>query len=285
MQRIVRQGLSYLLRVQIITFTEYTRPFDMNIFVNAQKYVPPWITSAFTRRVCSRLGKTKKHAHKLRFAKTYNIKWRQARKCRNATTLDRCVNRFETLNDLFARKLVNRYTRPSTTNPTTLISPAQAYVRKVDATETFHIKKVDYTLITLLKQKKVPHTSHVFVFRLAPNQYHRFHSPVSSTVTKIRPIEGAYSSVQFMGSLPVLQENERTVVEFKNGILLVAVGATCVGSIRMTVKKGAKVQHGDELGFFEFGGSCIVLIVPFPVLTRITAKESLIEVGARLADF
>jgi len=261
------------------------KALHMNIFVKAQKYVPTWITSAFTRRVCSRLGKTKKHAHKLRFAKTYNIKWRQARKCRNATTLDRCVNRFETLNDLFARKISQRYTKPSSTNPTTLISPAEAYVRKVDATETFHIKKVDYTLTTLLKQKNAPHTSHVFVFRLAPNQYHRFHSPTSSTVTEMRHIQGAYTNVQLMGALPVLQENERTVLKFKNGIILVAVGATCVGSIRINVKKGAKVQHGDELGFFEFGGSCIVLIVPQHVRTRITAKESLIQTGAWLAAF
>ena len=220
----------------------------------------------------------------MRFAKTNNIKWQQALKCSNAASLEQCVDRHDTLNDLFARKLTKRYTKPSSTNPDTLVSPAQAYVRKVNATETFHIKQVDYTLTTLLKQKKVPHSSHVFVFRIAPNQYHRFHSPVSSTVAEMHHIKGAYTSVQLMGSLPVLQENERTVLKFKNGILLVAVGATCVGSIRMTVEKGAKVRHGDELGFFEFGGSCIVLIVPFPIRTRITAKESLIEVGARLAE-
>ena len=255
----------------------------MNILVQLQKYVPTGITSAFTRRVCSRLGKTKRRAPKVQFAKTYNIKWRQAQKCRDAATLDECVDRFETLNDLFARKVSERYTKPRSTNPNTLVSPAQAYVRKVNATETFHIKQVNYTLTTLLKERNVPHTSSVFVFRLAPNQYHRFHSPTSSTVTNMRHIEGSYTSVQLIGALPVLQENERTVITFKNGMIMVAVGATCVGSIRMTVTKGAKVRHGDELGFFEFGGSCIVLIVPFPLRTRVTAKESLIEPGAWLA--
>ena len=43
-------------------------------------------------------------------------------------------------------------------------------------------------------------------------------------------------------------------------VLFVEIGATSVGSIKQTFKSDGKVQKGDEKGYFEFGGSCIVLL-------------------------
>ncbi|MGH9519494.1 MAG: phosphatidylserine decarboxylase, partial [Terriglobales bacterium] len=39
----------------------------------------------------------------------------------------------------------------------------------------------------------------------------------------------------------------------------VLVGACLVGSIRLRVSQTAKVNRGDELGWFEFGSTVIVL--------------------------
>lgn len=40
----------------------------------------------------------------------------------------------------------------------------------------------------------------------------------------------------------------------------VLVGAMLVGSIILTVSKGATVHRLDELGFFAFGGSTVICI-------------------------
>lgn len=41
---------------------------------------------------------------------------------------------------------------------------------------------------------------------------------------------------------------------------MVAVGAMMVGSTVLTVKEGQKVSRGDEVGYFKFGGSTILLL-------------------------
>ena len=42
----------------------------------------------------------------------------------------------------------------------------------------------------------------------------------------------------------------------------VPVGATCVGSVEMTLIEDEPFSKGDELGFFQFGGSTVVLVFP-----------------------
>ena len=251
----------------------------------AQKYIPDFISEKFTKNVCSLLGKTKRHADKLRFAKTYKINWKQARDCINVESLDTCVDKFKTLNDLFSRKILPELTKPVVTGPKDIVSPAQCYVRKVDATKTFSIKGADYTLSKLLQRKVVPEKSEIFIFRLAPEQYHRFHSPTSSTITKIKELGGSYKSVNpiLLDTEPVLQENYRKIIDFENGLIMVAIGATCVGSVKLTVRKGTKVKHGTDMGFFEFGGSCIALIVPHELQSKnktIYSNEKVFQPGS-----
>ena len=43
-------------------------------------------------------------------------------------------------------------------------------------------------------------------------------------------------------------------------VLLLEVGATCVGSIVQTYTPGDKIAKGDEKGYFRFGGSCFITI-------------------------
>lgn len=47
-------------------------------------------------------------------------------------------------------------------------------------------------------------------------------------------------------------------------VALVAVGALLVGSIRWSpaARPGATVRKGDELGWFQYGGSTVVLVFP-----------------------
>ena len=65
-------------------------------------------------------------------------------------------------------------------------------------------------------------------------------------------------------SLDVYGENARVVVtidtEAFGKVACVCVGAMMVGSTIITVKEGQKVKKTDELGYFKFGASTLILL-------------------------
>ncbi|GLB40809.1 putative catalyzes the formation of phosphatidylethanolamine (PtdEtn) from phosphatidylserine (PtdSer) [Lyophyllum shimeji] len=105
------------------------------------------------------------------------------------------------------------------------------------------------------------------VFRLAPQDYHRFHAPVEGRVVSVREIEGEYYTVNpqaVRSALDVFGENVRTIVDLDSPhfgrVVLACVGAMMVGSVRMTVREGEYVVRGQEMGYFAFGGSTVVAL-------------------------
>jgi phosphatidylserine decarboxylase len=106
------------------------------------------------------------------------------------------------------------------------------------------------------------------IFRLAPQDYHRFHSPVSGTVEQFINIPGCLYTVNPIAVnskyCNVFTENKRTVCTISTAefgkVAFVAIGATMVGSITFTKQPGEYVQKGDELGYFSFGGSTIICV-------------------------
>ncbi|XP_058191874.1 phosphatidylserine decarboxylase proenzyme 2-like isoform X2 [Rhododendron vialii] len=106
------------------------------------------------------------------------------------------------------------------------------------------------------------------IFRLAPQDYHRFHFPVSGTIEKFVDIPGCLYTVNPIAVnskyCNVFTENKRVVSiistrEFGK-VSFVAIGATMVGSITFTKKKGDYVRKGDEFGYFSFGGSTVICV-------------------------
>lgn len=105
------------------------------------------------------------------------------------------------------------------------------------------------------------------IFRLAPQDYHRFHMPVSGVLGKPTTIEGEYYTVNPMAirsSLDVYGENVRVLVPVESDefglVMMVCVGAMMVGSTVITAKEGDHLQRADELGYFQFGGSTVVVL-------------------------
>ncbi|ODQ66698.1 hypothetical protein NADFUDRAFT_57597 [Nadsonia fulvescens var. elongata DSM 6958] len=105
------------------------------------------------------------------------------------------------------------------------------------------------------------------IFRLAPQDYHRFHVPVDGIVGAPKTIEGEYYTVNPMAirsTLDVYGENVRVLVpifsETFGVVMVVCVGAMMVGSTVITAKEGDHVKRMDELGYFQFGGSTILLL-------------------------
>ena len=121
------------------------------------------------------------------------------------------------------------------------------------------------------------------IFRLAPQDYHRFHSPVDGIVGPMTYIAGEYYTVnvsvfpfrkiQLLTSLQpqairtaldVYGENARKIVPIDSPqfgrVMAVCIGAMMVGSIKTTVNEGDHVKRGQEFGYFAFGGSTIVVL-------------------------
>jgi len=113
------------------------------------------------------------------------------------------------------------------------------------------------------------------IARLAPQDYHRFHWPVSGKIKKFTPIQGALYTVNPIAinqPINVYTENKRCVIEIDTGedrfgtVVMVPVGATMVGSYRLfekdgvELKEGAEVERGQVGGEFRFGGSTVLLL-------------------------
>ena len=122
----------------------------------------------------------------------------------------------------------------------------------------------------------------ILISRLCPVDCHRFHAPVAGVAGEPRFIEGSLYSVNPLAlarNLRYLTENRRWVIEMELGsgqrLALVVIGATCVGSVEFTYRPG-RLPKGSELGYFRFGGSCLITLMPkgMALLDEVLLRES-----------
>ncbi|KAJ7767304.1 phosphatidylserine decarboxylase-domain-containing protein [Mycena metata] len=186
------------------------------------------------------------------------------------------LSSFKTFNQFFYRKL-KPSARPteSPQDPYRLVSAADcrfmAFESVSEATRLW-IKGREFTVGRLLgdayKHEADRYSGGALaIFRLAPQDYHRFHSPVDGTIGNMTYIAGEYYTVNpqaIRTALDVYGENARKIVPIDSPqfgrVMAVCVGAMMVGSIETTVKEGETVKRGQEFGYFAFGGSTIVLL-------------------------
>ncbi|KAF8881364.1 phosphatidylserine decarboxylase-domain-containing protein [Infundibulicybe gibba] len=192
------------------------------------------------------------------------------------------LDSFKTFNQFFYRKLkasARPVERPD--DPYRLVSAADcrlmAFETVTHATQLW-IKGREFTVARLLgdayKNEAERYTGGALaIFRLAPQDYHRFHSPVDGTVGNMTYIAGEYYTVNpqaIRTALDVYGENARKIVPIDSPqfgrVMAVCIGAMMVGSIQTTVKEGEFVRRGQEFGYFAFGGSTIVLLFEKGVL-------------------
>lgn len=111
----------------------------------------------------------------------------------------------------------------------------------VEATRRLWIKGNEFTIANLIRdadRAKRWEDGAVASFRLSPQDYHRYHSPVEGTVKWFKAISGDYYQVDpvaLQSSVNILTENARCCVcieskEFGD-VLFVAIGATDVGTV------------------------------------------------------
>ena len=188
----------------------------------------------------------------------------------NINELEKRIEEFKSFNDFFCRKL-----KPNARKiGNGLISPGDGRIltfEKISDLNNFYIKGRKFTLSEFLADEFLAEkyqNSSMAILRLAPNDYHRYHFPYEGKPSKSIKIKGNYCSVSpyalFKNLTKVFCENKREIcslnINNKKEILIVSVGSTMVGSINSTYKPNVFANKGEDMGYFSFGGSTVVLI-------------------------
>ncbi|KAL8707597.1 MAG: hypothetical protein Q9220_007384 [cf. Caloplaca sp. 1 TL-2023] len=221
--------------------------------------------------------------------------------------------KYKTFNDFFARA-IREDARPIDEPGNDLVSSSPADCRltafpTIDMATKYWIKGFGFSLEKLLGDANTARQfdgGSLVIARLAPQDYHRWHSPMSGTVEAIRDIPGTYYTVNPQainqeGTLDVYCENRRSVMLLKRSstgspIAIVAVGAMLVGSIKYVGgvdQQGATVRRGQCLGAFYYGGSTVIVLYPKDEITLDSDLvknsieqncETLMKVGWRIGE-
>ena len=105
----------------------------------------------------------------------------------------------------------------------------------------------------------------VFVARLCPLDYHRFHFFDDSLILSSHSISGSYHSVNpwaLSEKTFCLNERKVMILQTKNfgQVAYVPVGALAVGKIILTHLQNKKCFRGEEAGYFLFGASTVIVL-------------------------
>ena len=199
-------------------------------------------------------------------------------------------NRWKTFNEFFARHLISPDVRPIA--ETELVAPADSKpqgIWKID--EKGDIIQPEGVLIKSRQFNRVsdllgPDSSYGDAFAggtlthtfLDVNDYHRYHFPVSGTVVEMNKIpamdaaggitvwdeeSGRYVLQSQVIGWQAIETRDSIVLDTDYGLVaIIPVGMSQVSSCNFTegLSVGDKVEKGDELGYFLFGGSDIVMI-------------------------
>jgi phosphatidylserine decarboxylase len=188
------------------------------------------------------------------------------------STFEKKIEEFISFDDFFTRKL-KKTARPIAVENQKIIFPCDGrhlLVENMKKLPTFFLKGQEFNLKSLLHNEELFtrfENGQLLISRLCPTDYHRFHFPCNAVTRKIYRVSGDYLSVNPIATkqkIAIFFENKRIISVLQSEdvgqLLMVEVGATCVGSITQTAEVGRLYFKGEEKGYFSFGGSTIITI-------------------------
>ncbi len=202
------------------------------------------------------------------------------------------IEQFPSFNDFFIRRLKSQ-ARPLPQDQDSIACPADGVISelgKILDGRLLQAKGCYYALNDLLggdmKMSQYFRGGEFFTVYLAPKDYHRVHIPVSGTLKQMIHIPGQLFSVntESVRGIPGLfARNERVICLFATDagpMAVIFVGALLIGGVvtnwhgEVTPSRGEKpvnkiyqdssisFQRGDEIGYFQWGSTVIVLFGP-----------------------
>jgi len=216
-----------------------------------------------------------------------------------------------TFNQFFAREL-NAGLRPIAEPTSNLVLTSAAdcsFEHRFDIDENSQIPAIEvktthrYGKITELLEGSLygeRFAGGTFVhYMLPPSAYHRFHSPVAGLVKESFVTAGrVYMQVDIEDHELNSRDNSETGYEFfqTRGVLtvdtsgseagdlgmvaMVPVGMSQVASVVLTASEGKSVAKGEEFGYFQFGGSDMILLFEAGVIDDVDSDKNLRHVGS-----
>jgi phosphatidylserine decarboxylase len=190
---------------------------------------------------------------------------------------------FGSWNDFFTRRL-RPGARPvaAPDDDKVIVSPCEStpyrIARDVKRQDDFWIKGQPYSLTDMLAgDPGVDNFVGGVVYQafLSAFNYHRWHSPVSGTILRARTVAGTYfSEAESEGEDPIGPNHSQAYLAHVAARAIIhiiaddpAIGHMVVMPIGMGeisscvidrgIKAGARVTKGDELGYFQYGGSTV----------------------------
>lgn len=208
--------------------------------------------------------------------------------------------RYRSFNDFFIRK-IKPDARPIDMDARALISPCDSSlsVYNITGENVFAVKGAKYTVRTLLQNSELAEKYRgglCLVFRLMPVNYHRYIYPDRGVKNGNTFIQGKLHTVREVAqkySVFVTNSREYTTLSTENfgDVLFMEVGALMVGRIVNHHQEHA-FERGDEKGYFEYGGSTIIMLLEKGravldekfMRTIDTGHEVSVQVGQRIGE-
>ena len=177
---------------------------------------------------------------------------------------------YGSFNDFFSRR-IRPWARPVDMDPEHLISPADSKLTALPITENgrFTLKHTEYTVGSLLKNPALASEyvdGWALIFRLTVDDYHRYCYAFDAEKGENMVIPGRLHTVNPIANdfFPIYKENAReyTILRTEKfgDVIAMEVGALLVGKI-VNHHGAATVRRGQEKGYFQFGGSTVVLLL------------------------
>ena len=265
-------GVSVIDRETRVAVKEFVPPWVL-YGIKMQKSVPDFVLRRVLHRLTVSQGAKNRDKHSKPHIEEFINEHNLARDC-----WDKKIEEYENFNDFFARG-IQPQARPIAApgNDAVAVSAADSrctVFQTIDEATTLWVKGTAFSPAAVFGRQGQRHAklfssgSSLAIFRLSPQDYHRWHWPLSGTVGKKWQVGDALYTVnpEAIRNFNVYTENKRFVCELYTEhfglVLMIVVGATVVGSISFLDtfhEEGAKVKKGDCHGYFGFGGSTVLL--------------------------
>ena len=193
---------------------------------------------------------------------------------------------FDSWNDYFIRRFKpGRRPVAEPDNPKVIVNACESTPFKISANvarrDVFWMKSQPYSLYDMLDDEEMVQQFEggvVYQAYLSALNYHRWHSPVAGTIRRARVLPGSYfSQLDPQGGAPTSAEQSQAYLAHVAARALIfidcedpAIGlvgfvgvgmgevSSCV--IAPPIKPGRRVAKGEEIGYFQFGGSTHCLL-------------------------
>jgi len=187
---------------------------------------------------------------------------------------------WRTFNQFFAREL-RPGKRPiaAPEDETVIVSPADAIfmgARPIGERSTITVKGAEWRISDLLAGSPYADAFRGGIYAhsfLRITDYHRYHIPVGGVIKEVRNVHGRVfldvvrnpdGSLSSANGDTYQFNQERGLVILESPavglVALVPVGMSLISSVVLTPEAGASLRKGEPFGYFQFGGSDIVML-------------------------